>query len=416
VKYFLCLKNLITQGFSKKHDMNSKNSFLIQGYYNFTLALTFLTVLLNLLTGYFSVSTSLNEISRDWRLQTNVELIYCWGVALLLIFVCGLLARRMEVKFPWQFYYAYSFSLTTAWFVEKHVSPMLLIGGVFFALIFNFQRAEQFKCWLNVKYIYFLSAWQLAPVFLDKLGFEMLPTFYWTDGFRGIAFDRVEYAFFVGLSILAIIVTERVHGFWFWGFILGLSYCAYLSQTRFVYLAILIAFMVYWGVGKRLGFALILVSLAGIGSLLGSRGEMFDTGRSSLYLDYAKYLQNNLDLLAFGASKFYQSYNDGEIPHNLILQTILNWGLIGLSAWIMMISKCIAWMSRGGKSLLSYLLTFGLFHPGVDAYLITPMVALVFLIAIGASNKKRTASVNRKDFVLGKGTSVSENIPSLAKT
>jgi hypothetical protein len=45
-------------------------------------------------------------------------------------------------------------------------------------------------------------------------------------------------------------------------------------------------------------------------------------------------------------------------------------------------------VDRGGKALMAYLFSFGLFHPGVDAYLVTPVVAFVFLSIIGVNCRR----------------------------
>jgi hypothetical protein len=65
------------------------------------------------------------------------------------------------------------------------------------------------------------------------------------------------------------------------------------------------------------------------------------------------------------------------------MQTIINWGLFGLLAWTLLIMKFWRRLGKKGKSILIYLHIYGLFHPGVDAFLITPLTALAFVFATG---------------------------------
>ena len=357
-------------------------------YYQILFILTFLVVLFNLLVGFFSVGVSLDEISREWRLQLNVISTYFLGGAFFLLFLFGLLVRFIKLKFYWQYYYAYSLAIAISWFVSRHISPMILIGMIFFALYSNITRGEYVVRSLIRRCNYALSWYQIIPVFLIFLDINFLPPFYWFDGFRGMAFDRVEYAFFVGLAFMVLIITEDDYNLKFWFFLIGLSYCAIISQTRFLFLAIFLSIICFWGLNKKIiPSLLLLIIIVWLGATFGGREDILVTGRSELYVDYFEYIKNNVFLLIFGASQFYQSYNQGDVPHNFILQSILNWGLMGLVAWLIMIGKFYIEMDRGGKSLIVYLFSFGLFHPGVDAYLVTPIVALVFLISMGVDKK-----------------------------
>lgn len=358
-------------------------------YYQMLFALTFVVVLFNLLVGFFSVGVSLDEISREWRLQLNVFSAYFLGGAFFLLFIFGVLIRFVRLKFYWQYFYAYSLALAVSWFVSRHVSPMLLIGMIFFALYSNLTRGDYYAKSMVKKYNHILSWYQIIPVFLIFLDINFLPPFYWFDGFRGMAFDRVEYAFFVGLAFITLIIAEDVYKFNFWFLLVGLSFCAILSQTRFLFLSIFLALIIYWGINKKLIFAsLVLMIVVWLGVAFGERGDILVSGRSELYVDYFEYIKNNAFLLVFGASQFYQSYNQGDVPHNFILQSILNWGLMGLVAWLIMIGKFYFQMSHRGKALVVYLFSFGLFHPGVDAYLVTPTIALVFLVAMGVDKSQ----------------------------
>lgn len=367
-------------------------------YHQILFILTFLVVLFNLLVGFFAVGVSLDEISREWRLQINVISTYFLGCLFFLLFLFGLLIRFVRLKFYWQYYYAYSLALTVSWFVSRHVSPMLLIGMIFFALYSNLERGDYYLRPTIKKYNHILSWYQIIPIFLIFLDINFLPSFYWFDGFRGLAFDRVEYAFFVGFAFITLIVTEDDYKFNFWFLLPGLSCCAILSQTRFLFLAIFLSLIIYWGVNKKTIFSsLILMVVIWLGVAFGEREDILVSGRSELYVDYFEYIKNNAFLLVFGASQFYQSYNQGDVPHNFILQSIINWGLMGLVAWLVMIGKFYFQMSRGGKALVVYLFSFGLFHPGVDAYLVTPIVALVFLVALGVNKTQYFTLVVNKN-------------------
>jgi hypothetical protein len=347
-----------------------------------TLGLTFLFVILSLLVGFFSVGNSLDDISREWRNQVTASLIYIWGLFLIFILVFGISSRKFGFAFPWQFYFAYFPVLILSWLISRHISPILIIGLVFYVLHFRFWRNRPTDLASIRQYAGILVAYQIVPLCLDFFEISLGRPFYWYDGFRGMTFDRVEYAFFAGLSFLLVLFAERVFNIKFWIVIIALACSLVLSQTRFVFPAIFLALVFYYRFDWRLTVGVaILIFVGGLWGVLGVRDEIFVSGREGLYFGFLEHVSDNLLSIILGASSFYQSYNDGDVPHNFLMQSVLNWGVLGLCAYFLMLAKIFFEFNWSGRALLVYLFTFGLFHPGLDAYLVTPMVALVFMFA-----------------------------------
>jgi hypothetical protein len=345
---------------------------------------TVIVVVASMFIGYLSAASGLDEISREWRSQLNVFLIYVWGGVLSIVFLHGIFWWKIFIRFPWQYYYAYLMGVSVSLLLSQHISPILLIGAVFFALCFTFLKLKHSELLVSKYLIIFMCFWQVIPILLDFTGWVSEPPLYWFDGFRGLAFDRVEYAFYVGFSIIILVVDKRFSGLWFWILVAVLAYGVFISQSRFVYLALFVALLVYYGLSKRLFIAILFISLIFFMSyFLAGREDITSFGRSDLYLGWLSHVLRNLDLLIFGSGEFYESYNDGDIPHNFILQSILNYGFMGLIAWLLLVGKFLSKLKNSGRSIIAYLIVFGLFHPGVDAFLVTPMIGVVFLFALG---------------------------------
>lgn len=350
--------------------------------YKSLLAITFIAAIGSLMVGYLTAGLTLDEIDREWRIQSNSYLTYLWGLLILVIYLLSLARRKTSRSYPWEFYYAYALSFAVAYLVAGHVSPIHVINAIFFAIIFSLAR-DKVPLMPSI-YVGALAVWVTSPVLADYLGFDFPRPLNWIDGFRGFAFDRVEYAFVAGLAFIVIILCRGFGGCARIPLILLIMYCMWLSQTRFVYVAAGIALFAFFGLGKKtLLLAIILATAFLAGVFLGVREEQFVSGRAEIYSSYFLYLKENLLLLIFGAARFYQSFNDGDVPHNFILQTIINWGLFGLLAWTLLIMKFWRRLGKKGKSILIYLHIYGLFHPGVDAFLITPLTALAFVFATG---------------------------------
>ena len=112
-----------------------------------------------------------------------------------------------------------------------------------------------------------------------------------------------------------------------------------------------------------------------------------DTGsRLSIWLVSIDKISENM---LFGSGAFYQNVNVGNAPipgliepHNSVLQSLLNFGVIPTLLWFLIFFKFYISLCRNGRVFLIFWLVFGMFHPGFDAFLMTPFTIIVFLFAI----------------------------------
>jgi len=219
--------------------------------YKSLLAITFIAAIGSLMVGYLTAGLTLDEIDREWRIQSNSYLTYLWGLLTLVIYLLSLARRKTSRSYPWEFYYAYALSFAVAYLVAGHVSPIHVINAIFFAIIFSLAR-DKVPLMPSI-YVGALAVWVTSPVLADYLGFDFPRPLNWIDGFRGFAFDRVEYAFVAGLAFIVIILCRGFGGYARIPLILLIMYCMWLSQTRFVYVAAGIALFAFLGLVKKLG-------------------------------------------------------------------------------------------------------------------------------------------------------------------
>jgi len=112
-------------------------------------------------------------------------------------------------------------------------------------------------------------------------------------------------------------------------------------------------------------------------------GLFFDTSyRNQLSINSIKEILTNRPW--FGKGDYYQLINqkDAKIePHNLFLQSLLNFGIYVTLFWCLLLIQFFKKNSAEGQSLLIYMFCYGQFQPGFDAFLFIPASFIVYVLA-----------------------------------
>ena len=121
-----------------------------------------------------------------------------------------------------------------------------------------------------------------------------------------------------------------------------------------------------------------------------------DGGRFDFYITSLSQIFNNPLSILVGVGQYYTPVEKySVVPHNFIVQTLLNFGFIVFAAWSLIIINTWNKVNDQGRVFLLYSLTVGLFHPGYDAFMYLPFSALGYYLAILYGLKKYT-TINHK--------------------
>lgn len=217
--------------------------------------------------------------------------------------------------------------------------------------------------------------------------FDYAPQLYIYDSFRGISLDRIQYSFLAGLLILVILTSKRVVYYYAVPLLLlGL----YLAQSRAVFAALIVSAIFLYAMQRRhllvfIGscFFLLLVMY-----LLGFRPDFFEDGgarinmlKSSVY----QLFRYDISGLLLGNTGFYTLGVDGQQPHNSILQSLLNFGLITTLLWLAVLYQFYKRISKIGRVIFIYVMIFGLFHAGFSAFVFVPITLMSYMFILAAS-------------------------------
>lgn len=316
-----------------------------------------------------------------YRNTLNSYLTYLWGfilfVSATLIFM--MTGRTVGVSKQLLIFYSIGAALTPT--LSQKIYGHYVVSFLFYLVFLILIKRKQYLKF-NKGYLYFLIYWSLFPLIAGIIMPDLNSNFYWYGDLRGFAYDRVEYAFVVGLSIYVLAIRTDISRFFKFFAFLSLAVVLMLANTRFVFLALFTAFLVNYGFSKKGLFTLVLTVVAFLLLLIFVREDPFVSGRIEIISMTADYLSRNPHVLIFGKGTMYTDLGAGIVPHNFILQTVLNFGLLGLFLYTIFLLHIYYKLPRTGRGLMSYILTYGMFHPGLDAFMVQPLIGLSLLMSL----------------------------------
>lgn len=287
-------------------------------------------------------------------------------------------------------------------------SPMVVMAPFFTMLIFHvFPGSVVNKDLVIGKWL--LIVFLLAPLlilFVPDL-FQVPFNLYTLDSFRGFASSRTDYGYLLGILVLLLLVQSGASK---WVILPAAFLALVLSENRAAFSAVIVSlFYLAVTVGYRRStvFVWILLFVGAFGLVsaylgvdyLEKRGvTFFDDSGDRLEIVVTSLEQAFEKNVLFGTGAFYQNVDVSSIgrvvePHNSILQSILNFGLIPTLLWYALVVTTYFKFRSAGRSFLLYWFVFGLFHPGYDAFLFTPESMIPLLLAVHFSHRTGLAHV-----------------------
>lgn len=282
-------------------------------------------------------------------------------------------------------------------FFNAHFHSMFLFGTVctlfFYAFLpWSIKNHMLKNDFTNIKHllIYTSFLYLTVPllVFLTHYGitsekyfqWAYFPQLYIVDSFRGFSQDRIQYSFLSGFTILLIL---------FWGknirysnfYIAILTIGILLAISRASIFALFITIFTYAFLSKKINLKIIIPILTFlllfiIVSQVSERTDIFSDGGNRLELlrqSLNKITENGWYSFLLGESSFYTTYINGLYPHNMILQSIMDFGVIITLLWLVILLIFFKNLNLKAKTLFIYVFIFSQFHPGFSAFLFLPV-------------------------------------------
>lgn len=210
-----------------------------------------------------------------------------------------------------------------------------------------------------------------------------------TSTFRGYALNRNEYSFYAGLSIIVLFLS-RINKIMKILFILAIIASILLAESRTTIIALVICYLYIKHEKNKFTILMISKYLLGISFLYGVmtlyqnysvRGieqlTNYSDRKEIIYI-YIDSIQNNL---FWGVGKNFIDYN-GDVAHNFIIQIIASYGIFVFASFIFFIYTLWKKTNKNFRTILLYLMFFGLFQPYFSLASINNMTLIAVIFAI----------------------------------
>ena len=372
----------------------------------FFLAVALSSFLVWSIAGYFSVL--INSYTREVVFMTERRSIlenlalYFTGFNVLFFLFFPIIIRNKSLPKPsllLLFLIAVVFLMTI---LSGHVKFMLFYGIFVAYILFNYIPSKRFsKFFISVRFeflfILVFSIWVLIPVLIVGVKYALTASPYFTgwhyqlyfsDGIRGFALDNVQYGFGAGLLLTYLLIIKCKS--------LVLTMLAIsavlLSNSNAVFVAFFLSSM-YLFMGKSSLVIKILILFLSIFPLVALVFFInFNDPRLELFLlVYEEFLSDPIRMIFIGNMQFFSTVNVVHQPHNFLLQTMLNFGVITAILFVVLLFRFFMSLSHESRATLIYVYMFGAFHAGFSIFLYTPVTllgfAFVFLVNFRKSNR-----------------------------
>jgi hypothetical protein len=276
----------------------------------------------------------------------------------------------------------------------------IFIGIYFLAFtifIFNVYRAIYFD--ININILYVLILWQLIPLTL-LLNPDLRGVFIddFENSYHGLSGSRVEYGLWSLITIILLVAyKQRVNQYIYLATLGGTLFGLFLSQSRSSFIALGIC-MIYKNLQNSksilrkfifLSISAALISIVLLSWEIFGRENVFvflNQTRMEIFLAYINGL--TFDNLFLGnGGQVSITLEGGQITqaHNLLLQWLVNWGVLGLiSLCIFILVFCHGLRSLNSKYLFIAFFFYSLTQPiQGTANFFGPVTMIYFLLTIG---------------------------------
>lgn len=350
------------------------------------------------LAGFFSIP-SLNVIADySFRAAANLTITQASSFLILIFLVVKLATNQLR-------YYTKDLTILfliilpvlSSYMVGENLYNLAFVQFCFFALVvfsnISFEFNEKIVD-LSLNIFVGLNLFAAILYFWDP-NFLIFPVKAF-GSFRGFSFDRVELSFFLSCFFCYAILRKQ----FFTCIIIILL--VMLTESRSGILSVFLVLLYYSSPQKRTVLILFLAVSIPIFFMFSSRADalLSLSERTQLAMLGLDARSDNIKNILFGAGTLYSNVN-GLVPHNNIIQTYLNFGLVGLLSNTLFLLFLITRVSRQNFSLILVYLIFGLSHQDLEifSYTVKNMVWMAFFFSLrGVKPERQVASINTLKF------------------
>lgn len=269
----------------------------------------------------------------------------------------------------------------------------------------DFIKIKKIIIYISLTYLFLPLFVYLLHYFITQekyFQYAFFPQLYIVDSFRGLSLDRIQYGFLSGIVLFFIFFMKKnIKYSMLIMFILAIG--LYLSMSRAVIVALSFATSFYLFKQYNINFLKVFIYLLIFSIIIfiavsfSDRVELFSDGGNRiglLKMSLEKIFEKGYISFLFGSGNFYTTYNNGLYPHNMILQTIMDFGIFITILYIIIMYNFFNNLNLKSKALFIYIFLFAQFHPGFSAFLFMPIILFSYVCIILFNIEERKENDN----------------------
>lgn len=362
----------------------------------------FITVYYNKPTNQFVYDDSLRIFMEALILRifgfTNLILLILWVIS----FKDKLYSYRVSKLIV---FFIFLFIIATL-LMESTLRPMFFFGIVCTIIIYDFavkinEYYDASEIWFT-KICYVLIAYTIVPILIFLINYIINNSYYFNfdyflqlytyDSFRGFTLDRIQFSYLTGLLILMIYIQNKIRLKYIILFILLVGLL--LAQSRASIVALFIS-LIFYHISSIKTILIITIALFLFGItwlIFGTRVDLIGDPGGRIEIIYSAIetiFSSNFITVLFGSGNLYTLAVNGVQPHNSILQSVLDFGIILTFLWSFILIRFFNVINYEAKTFFIYLVVFGMFQTGFSAFVFLPITLTGYLIVLYFNNRGR---------------------------
>jgi hypothetical protein len=268
----------------------------------------------------------------------------------------------------------------------------------------DFIKIKRIIIYISLTYLFLPLFVYLLHYFITQekyFQYAFFPQLYIVDSFRGLSLDRIQYGFLSGIVLFFIFFMKKnIKYSMLIMFILLIG--LYLSMSRAVIVALSFATSFYLFKQYNINFLKVFIYLLVFSIIIfiavsfSDRVELFSDGGNRiglLKMSLEKIFEKGYISFLFGSGSFY-TISHGHQPHNIILQSIMNFGMLITMGYMIIIYNFFKNLNLKSKALFIYVFIFAQFHVGFSAFLFMPITLFSYVCIILFNIEERKENDN----------------------
>jgi hypothetical protein len=268
----------------------------------------------------------------------------------------------------------------------------------------DFIKIKRIIIYISITYLFLPLFVYLLHYFITQekyFQYAFFPQLYIVDSFRGLSLDRIQYGFLSGIVLFFVFFMKKnIKYSMLIMFILLIG--LYLSMSRAVIVALSFATSFYLFKQYNINFLKVFIYLLVFSIIIfiavsfSDRVELFSDGGNRiglLKMSLEKIFEKGYISFLFGSGSFY-TISHGHQPHNIILQSIMNFGMLITMGYMIIIYNFFKNLNLKSKALFIYVFIFAQFHVGFSAFLFMPITLFSYVCIILFNIEERKENDN----------------------